>query len=72
MNVNDAVREERMDHRPPVINVTDGLGHDLPASSGWLSEQMLGWLDLEAGCGDLSPGLSELRDWLREDVESDV
>ncbi len=49
---------------------TDALGHDCPATADHIAEQMLGWLDLEAACGDLTPGLAELRDRLREERDA--
>lgn len=55
----------------PTLRVTDALGHDLPAMTIEVRHQMIGWLELEDAAGDLSPGLRELRDRLRDDEADD-
>jgi hypothetical protein len=57
------------DHEEPTLRVVDALGHDMPATTERFAQQMLTWLDLEELAGELTPGLAEMRDRLRAQVE---
>lgn len=50
----------------PALRVVDALGHDLPVPTSHVLHAMIAWLDLEELAGELTPGLRDLRDMLRE------
>ena len=58
--------------RPPTVEIVDELGQPVFTSSRYVAAAMLDWLNLETVAGDITPGLAELRDQLRQEFENDA